>query len=328
MEFIQSIMAHDEAVTLGTVVTYDLPVNPLSHILINIIGEHKALDASFVANPFNICDVFKKIEVLYKGSAVYSMTGKDAVAAGVFVNGFETWDVNSQEIENAHWTWTVLVPLTRILYSPVECFPRTTRGELILQITYDNGDNVHYWDDFVVQIETVELPDASPTQFIKQTTLSLTPTASIPFDLSLPIGNPISELVVYQWAVQSGVDVRSAADKMEILVDNKNHFYPESFVESLQNMAGRMRCPPGYWGNHVHKLIDAEAPAQGQYTSAPIPKTVWMQRWLHIPFDIFRNGEYALETAGKSDVTLRFDVVKPGEFRVIPVEVVASAGAV
>lgn len=328
MEFIQSILAHDVPVVLPSVVTYDLPVNPLSHILLNIIGERKALDASFVPNPFNICDVFNKIEVLYKGSAVYSMSGQDAVAAGIFVNNFETWDVNSQEIEAAHWTWTVLIPLTRTLYSPVECFPRSTRGELILQITYNDGTDVHYWDKFVQQIETVELPDASPTQFIKMTTLSLTPTASIPFDLSLPIGNPISELVIYQWGVQSGVDVRSAADKMEILVDNKNHFYPESFVESLQNMAGRMINPPGYWGNHVHKLINAEAPAQGQETSAPIPKTVYIQRWLHMPFDIFRDGEYALQTAGKSDVTLRFDVVKPGEFRVIPVEVVPSAGAV
>ena len=67
MEFIQSIMAHNEAVTLGTVVTYDLPVNPLSHSLLTIIGERKALDTSFIGNPMTLAGVFKKIEVLYKG---------------------------------------------------------------------------------------------------------------------------------------------------------------------------------------------------------------------------------------------------------------------
>ncbi|GAI12709.1 unnamed protein product [marine sediment metagenome] len=229
MEFIQSIMAHNEAVTLGTVVTYDLPVNPLSHILLTLIGERKALVDDFVVNPMSVIEAIKKIEVLYKGSAVYSMSGEDAYACGLFVNNFETWGVNHQEIEAAHWAFTVLVPLTRVLYSPTECFPRTTRGELILQLTY--AASHAGFEKFVVQIETVELPEASPAQFIKQTTLTLTPTAAIPFDLSLPIGNPISELVVWQHEVQSGIDTRAAAAKMEILVDNKNHFYPESFVE-------------------------------------------------------------------------------------------------
>ncbi|MBA7665268.1 hypothetical protein ES703_73338 [subsurface metagenome] len=46
-----------------------------------------------------------------------------------------------------------------------------------------------------------------------------------------------------------------------------------------------------------------------------------------MPFDIFRDGRYALQTAGKSDVVLRIGVDVGGEtaLRVIPCEIVSAA---
>ena len=325
MEFIQSIQAHDEAIVLGTVVTYDLPVNPLSHVLLTVKGARLDMAVTDVPPPLGLLSTFEKIEVLYKGSAVFSMSGVDAFACGLLVNNFETWGVNAGDVEDYEWAQTLLIAMTRMLYSASECFPRTSRGELILQITYAAA-NAEF-DDLRLQIETVELPDASPAQFIKQTTLSATPTANVPFDLSLPIGNPISELVIWQHQIQAADTDVAGLDKLEILVDNKNRFYPESFVEVLQNMTGRMRCPPGYWGAHTHKLMGGTF-AQGDQTSAQKPEDHPICCYLHLPFDIFRNGEYALQTAGASDVTLRMDVAAFGAFRIIPVEVVQSSGSV
>jgi len=70
VEFIQSIMAHDVAVTLGTVVTYDLPVSPLSHILLTL--KTARLDTAITDVPLfmTIPAILSRIEVLYKGSAV------------------------------------------------------------------------------------------------------------------------------------------------------------------------------------------------------------------------------------------------------------------
>jgi len=325
MEFIQSIQAHDEAITLGTVVTYDLPVNPLSHILLTLKGARLDTAVTDVPPPLGLVATIDRIEVLYKGSAVYSLSGVDCFAASLLVNRFETWGVNAVDSENAEWAQTMLVPLTRVLYSPVECFPRTTRGELVLQLTYAAA-NAEF-DDLRLQIETVELPDATPSRFIKQTTLSATPTANVPFDVSLPIGNPISELVIWQHQIQLDDSDTAGLDKLEILIDNKNHFYPESFIEVLQNMTGRMRCPPGYWGGHTHKLMGATF-SQGDQTSAPKPENHPIGCYLHMPFDIFRDGGYALQTAGASDVTLRMEVAAFGAFRIIPVEVVTSEGSV
>lgn len=310
---------------MGTVVTHDLPVNPLSHILITI--KCARLDTAATDSPpaMSIPAILARIEVLYKGSAVYSLSGVDCFASGLFVNGFETWGVNAEDIEDGEWAMTLLVPMTRILYSPLECFPASTRGELILQLTYAAA--TAEWDDIRMQIETVELLGASPAQFIKQTTLSATPTANVPLDIPLPIGNNISDIIVWQHQIQTTTSDVAAIDKMEILVDNKNRFYPESFVETLQNMPGRMRCPPGYWGSHIHKTYVTPVVA-GDPTGIVIAMDHVICCYLHLPFDIFRNGDYALATAGTSAVLLRLDISAFGAIRIIPVEVVGSAGAV
>lgn len=325
MEFIQSILAHNVAVVLGTVPTYDLPVNPLSHILLTIKAAR--LDTAVTDSPpfMSLPAILARIEVLYKGSAVFSLSGIDCMASSLHVNGFESWGVNAEDIENGEWSMTLLVPMTRILYSQTECFPKTMRGELILQLTYAGASAE--WDDIRMQIETVELPGAPATQFIKQTTLSATPTANVPLDVPLPIGNDISDIIIWQHQIQSTVSDVAAIDKVEILVDNVNHFYPESFKETIQNMSGRKRCPPGYWGSHIHKTYVTPVVA-GDPTGIVIAMDHILACYMHVPFDIFNNGDYALKTQGASDINLRLDITAFGAIRIIPVEVIGAPGAV
>lgn len=329
MEFIQSILAHDVAFASPTVYNVDLPVNPLSHILITL--KMAALAPVVTESPAfsSIMAMMERIEVLYKGSAVYSLNGIDCMASGVLVNNFQSWGVNAVDVDNAEWAVTFLVPMTRTLYSPTECFPRTTRGELILQITPQT--TFLHFDDVRLQIETVELPDASPAQFIKQTTKTATVMATGQYDIELPIGNDISELVLYGATIPKDDADLPNFNLMEILVDNVNHFYPESHYDTIQNMAGRMHAAPGYWGYHMQETPVTPAVAGGPVT-AVIPANHILSNHLHLPFDIFKNGDYALHTAGASDVCLRIDAqtagVDVGNIRCIPVEVVTSAGAV
>lgn len=323
MEFIHSVLAHDETVAVGTVISYDLPVNPLSHTLITLkFAQNLANDkVSFT----NVLAMMTKIEVLYKGSAVFSMSGLDAYACGLLVNRFESWAMNADGNDDDERAITILVPHTRTLYSPQECYPRTTRGELILQITYAAAFTDI--DTVFAQIETVELPQAAPEQFIKMTTLARTPTATGQLDIELPIGNEISELVLWGETIPAATADTATIDKMEILVDNINHFYAESNIETIHNMAGRMFSAPGYHGRHVHRLT-AAAFAQWDDTSPVIPGDHVISNHLHLPFDIFRDGRFALQTAGKSDVIVRIDAGDTGDIRVIPVEIVKSAGSV
>ncbi|GAH71542.1 unnamed protein product, partial [marine sediment metagenome] len=94
MEFIHSVLAQNQDVVGNTTISYDLPVNPLSHILVTL-KYTRALAASVLVPTYPIAlALITKIEVLYKGSAIFSMSGADAVAAGLLVVGFETWGHN------------------------------------------------------------------------------------------------------------------------------------------------------------------------------------------------------------------------------------------
>lgn len=323
MEFIHSVLASDEDVAVGDVDSYDLPVNPLSHILLTVKYTRTDAAASGVPTYPIVLALISKIEVLYKGSAIFSMSGQDAVAAGLLVCGFESWGLNFLGVAAEECSFTILVPLTRVLYSDMECFPRSTRGELILQVTYAaafTGATA-----VKAQIESVELPNGAPEQYLRMTTLSFTPTVAGEHDIELPIGNPISELVIFGTTFPAGTVEAATLGYLQILVDNYRRFYSHTNFETIHNMAGRMRCPPGYWWGHTHWLE-----ALTSLTGQQFPGNHLLKQYVHLPFDIFRDGRYALQTAGKSDVILRVSVDTGAEdpMRVIPCEIVSAAAGV
>ncbi|GAH58910.1 unnamed protein product, partial [marine sediment metagenome] len=66
-------------------------------------------------------------------------------------------------------------------------------------------------------------------------------------------------------------------------------------------------------------------------TGPQFPGNHMLSHYLHLPFDIFGDGTYALQTAGKSDVVLRLFVDDAGEdhkIRVIPCEIVPASRGV
>lgn len=321
MEFIHSVMAQDEAVAVGTTITYDLPVNPLSHVLLTLkFAKNGAL--TYVSPRFaNVLAMMSKIEILYKGSAVFSMSGLDAFACGLLVSDFESWGINQGGVDDDEQSLTWCLPLTRILYSDREAFPRSTRGELVLQITYAAAFTEI--DTVRAQIETIELPDAAPERYLRMTTLTMTATAGGENDVELPIGHPISDLVLFGTTVPCADAHLATIGYVQILLDNVRHFYSHTNFESLHNMAGRMRAAPGFHGIHTH-YVSALSIVTGQV----LPEDHVLMNHIHVPFDIFKDGKYALQTAGKSDVIVRIgvDTAASGVLRVIPCEIIPAGG--
>lgn len=321
MEFIHSVVAQNEAVVAGSVVTYDLPVNPLSHILITLRYAQDGAISYTLPGFANVLAMMAKIEILYKGSAVFSMSGLDAFACGLFIPRFESWGVNYDGADTNEKSLTWCIPLTRTLYSDREAFPRSTRGELVLQITY-----LTPWvevTDVSAQIETVELPDASPEQYLRMTTLTMTATAGGENDIELPIGHPISDLVIFGTTIPCDAAILATIRYVQILMDNVRRFYSHTNFETLHNMAGRLCAAPGYFGFHTH-YVSAVTLISGPV----LPSDHVLRQHIHVPFDIFKDGKYALQTAGKSDVVCRIfvDTAASGVLRVIPCEIVPAGG--
>ena len=126
--FTHSVIVPDESVTADTSPDWDLPVSPLSHCLVTVKFAQNVADTQLAFE--NIAAMINKLEVLYKGSGVFSTNGLDMLAVGLLVCDFESWGINAKGDDNEVRSFTFLVPFGRQLYSPVECYPPTARGEL------------------------------------------------------------------------------------------------------------------------------------------------------------------------------------------------------
>ena len=319
--FTHSVVVPNESVTAGTSPSWDLPVSPLSHCLATVKFAQNVADTQLAFA--NIAAMISKLEVLYKGAGVFSTNGLDMLAVGMLVCDFESWGINAVGDDNELRSFTFLVPFGRQLYSPVECYPSTARGELIMQITW--AASFTEIDGVSLQMEAVELPDAHPERYLKVTSSSVTPTKTGDFDVELPIGNQISDIVLWGTTIPAAAVATTTIQEVEIRKNNSEFMYSRTYFETLHNMMGRMRAAPGYWGNHVHQL-DGAAYAQYMDTGAVKPSNHILSNHLLVPFDVRRDGVHILRTDDASDLNIRINAGDMNPVRVVPCEV-AAVGA-
>lgn len=319
-KFLQSMMVTNESISAGQVFTKDLPVHPLSHALVTL---KFAQDQANTQLTFaNVLAMLTKIEVLYKGSGVFSLSGLDTFAVGRFVVGFESWGVNVTGTDNDLNSFTFLVPFGRKLFDSKECYPASMRGELQLQLTF--ASSFTQIDAVTLQVSTFELLEAAPEHFLRCTTLVRTPTATGDTEIDLPIGNMLSDLVLWGTTIPAADTSTTTIQNVRLQVDNVEQYYTRSFFESLHNSAGRRLPAPGYWAAHTHQTDQASF-TQYDDTSANKPSNHVLSNHLWMPLDINRDGEYALDTRSLSDLELVIDVGDTNPLRVIPCEIVAAS---
>lgn len=316
-EFIHSVLAQNEAVVAGTLITYDLPVNPLSFILCTLRFQQDK--ANLQLDWDNVDAAIAKIEVLFKGSAIYSSNGSDLEALDANLLGFVPWITNRLGADNEYTFHTFVLPLTRFPFSSEECFPRSTRGELTLQITYQAAFSEI--DNVSIQLETVELPDASPSRYMRVTTLSVTPTAAGELDVELPIGNMLAGVLFFGTTVPLADSNTQTLTYSQLLIDNQRRYFSQTNFESWRQLAALRHAPPIAHGYHFHQLDDA---AYAQYMDTSIVKYRNDRSIQHLywDFDPTRDGLYMLNTAGSSDIVARIFAGDTNALRVLPLEIV------
>lgn len=313
--FLRSVLAQEEAITASTIITYDLPVNPLSFIILSLRWQ----DGAAIGNAGNpIADALSfidRIEVLHRGAAVYSLSGADSFYMSHFITKKPPHIINlvAAATERHYLTW--LIPFSRVPYWPLECFPASRRGQLQLQITYAAA--VGTVDTPAIIIETLELPNAAPARFLKQTTLTFTPAAAGDNDLDLPIGNPFIGIGLFGTTVPTGVSTDRSIGEVRLLIDNVEMMYAKSNWESFHSEA-MMRAP-------MQAAIDRHTHAQDAntdvVTSMQLLGIIGRNRYAYLDFDPNMDDIYILETAGKSRVNLRINSEGvTTAIRAIPVE--------
>ena len=316
--FNHSVVVQNEAITAATVVSYDLPVNPLSHLLLTIkFAQNQANTQLTFAN---IAAMLSKVEVLYKGSAVASYSGVDLLALNCLLLGFVPWRVNATGDDNELLAYTWVIPFGRNPYRPDEAFPKTERGKMTLQITY--AASFTQIDTTYLQVEAVELPAASPTRFLKVTTLTGTPAATGQFDVNLPIGNIITDLILFGTTIAAGATATTTISAVQIRRNNAEHMYGLSNFETLLGMQGLWQRPVGDYSAHIHQ-IDGAAFAQYMDSGPVKSKAGMIPNHLRIPFDVLGDGTYGLDTGGATSLVLRVTAGDTNAIRVLPCELIS-----
>lgn len=321
-QFLRSVLAQDESVTASTTVTYDLPVNPLSHILLTL---RFANETSTITNYSVLAAALAQIsniEVLFKGSAIVSGSLTDLALLSSALHGKQLQQLNMTETDNDVRAVTVAIPFGRKLYSPLECFPAVRRGELQLRLTYAAAQTGI--DTLTMQIETVELPEAAPTRFLKYTTISKTPSATGDHDVDLPIGNKVAMVQLFGTSVPTGASFNASFGVSKLLIDNIESYYAKANWETLHN---ELMQKIGNWRYYSHYHSVNAAGAGRENTLGQIEDASLIDNYALLDFDPLGDDSYLLNTEGRSRVHLRVTADVADAIRIIPVEVIELTAA-
>ncbi|KKL07870.1 hypothetical protein LCGC14_2581680 [marine sediment metagenome] len=319
MEFLHSILRQNVTESDG-LMTVDLPVNPLSHIILTT--QVLNLTANTKATLAQILSAIEKVEVLFEGSAIMSMDGEDLFALNCVLLGKEPWQQNVINTENATRSISLMIPFGRTLYDPNECLFATSKGELQLQITYDIADTGY--DGLVSQIETVELPEATPSRHIKVTKLTKTLTSGADNDIDLPIGLPYAGILLRSATVPTGTADTTTIDKVKLLANNVQKMYAETNWESLHGMLMNRLSPAGAWGEKLHLENTATGYTANADTDAEEQDDTDISNYSFMDFTPNGKDDFIFPSAGLSRFHLRINAGDGGIADILPVQLAPS----
>jgi len=231
------LKAHTVATEIKVV---DLPVDPLSHLIITIDG-YNATDEATLAE---ILAFINKVEVTHRGESILNLESEDLVALQAYL--FKSMPILTQNIatDNAARLLGLIVPFSRFLYWPEECFPATKRGEL--QLALNLTIPATSFDNAELHVEAVTLPGATPAAYLKSTYKSITaPGATGDNEIDLPIGNKIAALLFWNTTFPATSSHTYGINGVKIKKNNVEHMVPYSKAHTLiPEMALRLSTLP------------------------------------------------------------------------------------
>lgn len=294
-EFIRSTIL--DAHTMATEVkTYDLPINPISHLILTMEATNVGAVEATVAQ---VLAYLNLITVRHTGIQVINLESEDLALLNLYLFGSGGMRLAPSTTTTTHQAYTLIIPFGRTLFNPEECFPATRKGEF--QITLDTALPATQWENAVMSISAVQLPEATPTRHLVSTLFSVTaPGDTGEHDIDLPIGNDLLACLLRMTSFPGANEFVFGLDDLRLLVDNREMNIVSSKSSEL---AGEMI-------SRVNGTVRATAEQGGL-----IPNTcIWMD------FDPTRDGAYIVDTRGKARVHLKVKYGVSEAVYVAPVE--------
>lgn len=327
-QILRTVLIPDEAQSADGAPSFDLPVNPLSAVLLTV----KALNATAAIADYRyltaLLSMITDVRISYRGASVLQGSLTDLAVLMARLTGWGPWQGNAVEVDNDVRFLTVPLIFGRRPYDVAECFPATRRGDLVMTLTTDIA--VTGADGLVIQAETIELLEATPARFIKVTTTSKIQNAVIEHDIELPIGNDLLGVLLRDASPPQAAAFTAQFGAVALEVDNVETIAAETRWETLhgellRNGAGLHSMRP-----HIHSVNAAGVAREDTLEQQEGDKgTSLLDNYAYLDFDPLGDGSYSLKTAGAARVNLRVstEVAVATAMRVLPIELVPIAGA-
>lgn len=322
--FLRTVLRQNVALAAGGVaVERDLGVNPISFLLLTL--RYQTLTT--LVNPLlaNLLGVITNVEIEFKGTAFVRLSLTDLYRMVGALWGKFPITSRINDAVNSSGFITIPIPFSRDPYDMQEALPATRRGDLSIRLTL--GAAFTNLTGVTLQLEQVELLDATPEQFLKYTTFARTPTAVGDDDQDLPLGNPIPGALLFSTTVPTGAVFTTTIDQVKLLIDNVENYYSLANWESLHNDFIIRAHPEWDLSAELHRLATAPAYAADDISQGPASVVREHDNYAYLDFDPRKNGQFLLETEGRGRVHLRVTHGVADERRVMPIELIRLPGA-
>lgn len=317
--FLHSIVQpNTDLVASASITPFDLPVNPLSVLLLRL--QVTSVAPAAIATYSAIDDAITQItgiRVLHKGEQIISGSLRDLmVLNAVYQRAFPGWS-HITDLDDGVRSVVFPLCLGKRMYDPDSCFPATSRGNLRFEM--DAGADGAAYDDINFSLEAVELIEAAPTEYLKYVRQARVSVAG-QFDAPLPIGNPLLGILLFDTGLAASSDEVLSWGTVKVLKDNVEQYYPLSDFEVLAGMLQtQMGNPFALHAGHTH-LASEGAGAELASDDVVQPLSTGSRGYAYLDFDPLRDGSYEMETAGAADLKIRGQGDEATDVRYYPLE--------
>lgn len=318
--FLRTVLVQNRTESADRTFQEDLPVNPLSAILVTIRAENAAANPeSTIANMYALVT---DLGVMFRGQDVVRGSLLDLAVLNAVVTGWNPWGYLQQIADAGIMTLTVPICFGRMPYHAKEAFPSTRRGDLVLEATVDVATTE--LDTLSLQVETVELLEEQPEAFLKYTTVANTFASTGQEAVRLPIGNPLLGALLFGTTVPTGTARTATWEQLRVKVDNVESGYARTNWDSLHGeLMRRLRGDAAFLHGHEHFVIvdDTVDVASTQV----VRQAGGLNSYAYLDYDPLKDGEFKIDTAGRADVVIQRDAGTADAGRCLPVELVRVA---
>lgn len=320
--FLRTVVIQNTTISADGQVVRDLPVNPLSMILVTLRAAMAAADVTTtLASLYGLID---SLAVRFRGQDIIRGTLRDLAMLNSIVAGAHPWGYRTQDAATEVVTLTVPICFGRRPFSVVECFPAVRRGDLTLELNADIAEG--NLDSLALQVETVELLDETPERYLKYTSSGQTFSTTGEEVVRLPIGNPLLGVLLFGTTVPTAAARTATWERLRFRLDHVETAYAQANWDSIHGELARQGLAMNdFVAEHQHRYTGAAAGFANSLQQQRATDCV--ENYGYLDFDPMKDGSFMIVTAGRADVEIVRQAGTADAARFTPVELVEVRAA-